>query len=52
MKKAYSVLVLLGLAVLFGCTPQAEEGPDGEMQLHHLHSLMNHGFEMVLQGLT
>jgi hypothetical protein len=56
-KRALSSVLALAFLLSAGpfCSAYAEEmmhehGSDASMQMHHLHILMNHGLEMVVEG--
>ena len=56
-KRVYGSVLALAFLLSAGpfCSVRAEEmkhehGGDASMQMHHLHVLMNHGLEMVVEG--
>ena len=56
-KRALSTVLAVALLLSVGpiCSARAEEtmhehGGNASMQMHHLHILMNHGLEMVVEG--
>jgi hypothetical protein len=58
MKNYKSLLMLLAILLplmVMGCagktvSQDVSSGPDANMQMHHLHTMMNHGLSMVTEG--